>query len=541
MGLLATGPAHTDSDTPTPETEALFLRGFELHKRGKLAEAEQLYAEVTRRDPQAAEAVHFLGLIAIQAGRPGEAVDLITRAIALRGDVAAMHSNRAVALAALGRLPEAADDYATAAMLQPDLVQAHVGLGDALNGQARYDEALVAYDQAIALQPGNANAHMGLGNVQRGLGRFDDALASYDRAVALNPASPAAFYNRGNLLVLLRRLDAAIASFGAVLDLQPSFALAHHACAVARLQDGQFETGFAEYEWRKQCADFQDARYALTPVPTPGTDLSGKILFVYPERFLGDMIQFCRYVRAAESGGAKVVLAAREALHGLLRSLSPTVELLPETATPAQFDYACALMSLPLAFGATAETCAPPGPYLSAEPARVQRWKSRVGEEGFKIGVCWQGSTLAYSAALKRSFPLAALQGVGRLPGVRLISLQQHDGLDQLTDLPAGLVVETLGEDFDAGPDAFLDAAAVIASCDLVITADTSIAHLAGALGARTWVALPFQAEWRWMLDRDDCPWYPTLRLFRQKAPDNWRGVFAGIETALAKERTDHA
>jgi hypothetical protein len=238
----------------------------------------------------------------------------------------------------------------------------------------------------------------------------------------------------------------------------------------------------------------------------------------------------------AQARGAKVVLAAPVSLHALLRTLGPGIELLPRDAQPASFDYHCALLSLPLAFGTTTETIPAEIAYLGAEPARVTSWKSRLGGEGFKVGVCWQGSTQAYAAPMQRSFPLAELRRVAQIPGVRLISLQKHDGLDQLAALPAGMAVETLGEDFDAGPDAFLDAAAVMASCDLVISADTATAHLAGALGVPTWIALPFVPDWRWLLDRSDSPWYPSVRLFRQGAQGDWPGVFAEIETALAAE-----
>jgi hypothetical protein len=190
-------------------------------------------------------------------------------------------------------------------------------------------------------------------------------------------------------------------------------------------------------------------------------------------------------------------------------------------------------MSLPLAFGTDGTSIPGEVPYLRAEPDRAARWRERVGERGFKIGICWQGRPGKEDRG--RSFPLAALAGVARLAGVRLISLHQGDGSAQLSGLPAGMRVETLGEDFDAGPDAFLDTAAVMTLCDLVVTSDTAIAHLAGALGITTWLALMALPDWRWLLDRSDTPWYPTMRLFRQKTRGEWEPVFREIEDEVRR------
>jgi len=198
------------------------------------------------------------------------------------------------------------------------------------------------------------------------------------------------------------------------------------------------------------------------------------------------------------------------------------------------FDYHCSLLSLPLAFQTNLDTIPCEVPYLAARDELILKWKARIGEGGLRIGICWQGSLARVDSG--RSFPLRAFEGLSRIPGVRLISLHRGAGEAQLRDMPAGMSVETLGDDFDAGPDAFLDAAAAMRCCDLVITSDTAIAHLAGALGVKTWVALRQVPDWRWMMDRADSPWYPTLRLFRQPSHDDWRGVFAQMEQSLLQE-----
>jgi hypothetical protein len=244
------------------------------------------------------------------------------------------------------------------------------------------------------------------------------------------------------------------------------------------------------------------------------------------------MLQFCRYAVLAERAGARVLLGAPEAMHAILRTMSPTVALVPEDATP-QADFWSALMSLPAGFRTTLQTTPWAPRYLAADPARTGRWRARIGGEGFRIGIAWQSRENPPSAHLRRSFPLAAAAPLAAIPGVRLISLQKFNGLDQLHDLPAGMRVETLGEAFDPGPDLFLDTAAAMQSCDLVVSPDTSVAHLAGALGVETWLGLLHVPDWRWLHGVARTPWYPSVRLFRQPAWGDWDSVFRAMAAAL--------
>ena len=250
------------------------------------------------------------------------------------------------------------------------------------------------------------------------------------------------------------------------------------------------------------------------------------------EQGLGDTLQFCRYVCLLERAGAKVLFAPQKSLRRLMRSLSATVEIVDEADPALAFDVHCPLLSLPLAFKTDLASIPGKSPYLGVEDGLVERWRERIGRHGFKIGICWQGATSKIDAG--RSFPLAALHPIARLPGVRLISLHKGAGEAQLQSLPEGMTVETLGADFDAGPDAFLDSAAVMKNLDLVISSDTAIAHLAGALAVPVWIALKHVPDWRWMLDRADSPWYPTARLFRQRVRDDWSDVFVEIEKELS-------
>lgn len=498
---MSAGPG----DAPPDGVEGLLQRAADLHNQGQLEAAGRLYAQCARRAAHVqATSLYLMGRIAGQSGRPQEGVALIERAIGIDSTRPEFHRDLAKQLATLGQL----------------------------------DAALARADEAIRLQPQDAETHCDRGVTLANLERFDEAIASYDRAAALDPQQAETYNNRGLTLHLMGRPMAAIADFDRAIALNPDMPMAHYNCGRSLLLTGRIDAGLREFEWRTRCPTLAGYRPLPRPVWLGGEPLEGRTIFVYPELFAGDLIQFCRYAPMLEARGARVILAAPDRMHRLLRGLSPTIELVAADANPTDIDidFHCPLFSLPLALGTTLESIPARTPYLAAEPDRVERWRRVIGEQGFRIGICWQGSTLPYATRLQRSFPLTQFAAIARRPGVRLISLQRHDGLDQLSRLPAGMAVETLGEDFDAGPDAFLDAAAAMASLDLVISVDTSIAHLAGALARPTWVPLPYLPDWRWMLDRADSPWYPSLRLFRQDSPGDWPGAFSKVEAALALE-----
>lgn len=549
----------------------LIQQGGELYQAGQFGRAEKVLTDVMGLDPVNANALYILALIAFRRQNTARGLKLVSQALELRPDIAAMYNSRAAMQASLGRFDQAIEDLDQAIARTPDVAGYHVTradllgkvqrpdeavegyrkaltlqsdaethnrLGAALHAALRSDEAVTAYEAAVAMGPDNATAHMGLGNALYALGQFERAFSCFETAVRLEPANANGHYNLGSACRVLGRSDQALASFDAAIALKPDFAVAHHNRAIMLLQIGELAAGFEAFEWRKKCPGFDDPRYGQRRQWLKSEPLAGKTLFVYPEYFKGDLIQFCRYVRLAEEKGAHVIMAAPASMHRLLRTLSPTLELVPLDAAPRNFDYQTALLSLPHAFRGSLDHIPSADAYLQAEPQRIETWRARIGESGFRIGIAWQGSTLPYSTPLQRSFPLAAFQDIARMAGVRLISLQKHEGVDQLSSLPAGMRVETLGDDFDTGEAAFLDTAAAMACCDLVITLDTSIAHLAGALGVRTWVALPFIADWRWLAERSDSPWYPSMRLFRQCARNDWDGVFADMKAALEAERS---
>jgi hypothetical protein len=294
---------------------------------------------------------------------------------------------------------------------------------------------------------------------------------------------------------------------------------------------GRFDRGWELFEWRSRLPEAPKIHRYAQPAWDGTQDIHGKTLFVYVDQGLGDTIQFARFAKLAQMRGARVVMSVQSTLCRLLSTLGSTIEILGHTEAPAAFDHHCPLASLPGAFKTVVETIPAEARYLRAEPERVAAWRDRLSSPGFKIGVSWQGSTI--KTGVGRSFPLQALRQVAAIPEVRLISLQQGTGLEQLHSLAAAITVETLGEDFDAGSDAFVDTAAVMECLDLIITCDTSIAHVAGALGRPTWVVLKRVPDWRWMLHRADNPWYPSVEVFRQTVDGRWDDVFERIYRQL--------
>ncbi|HEY2009178.1 MAG TPA: tetratricopeptide repeat-containing glycosyltransferase family protein [Rhizomicrobium sp.] len=534
---------------------------FSLHQQGRLREAEAAYQALLRRDPRDVRALHLLGLLTAQRGELARGADLIMHALrinpdrflahrdlgnvllqsgrfadalasydnalALKPDQAEILDSRGTALRMLNRLEEAVASHDRALALNPQLVLAHTNRGSALAGLNRFADALESFDRAIALDGTSALAHSNRGNALHKLERFEEALESHDRAVALAPALAHVHLSRGQTLAELGRIHEALEAYDKALSLDPQSAEAQFDRATTLLILGRFREGWQAYEGRRRRVTTDAFHAQGRPQWTGRQDIAGKTLFIEGEQGLGDMIQFCRYARLCADKGAHVILTARESQLRLIESLDPRIEVRPQASPPAEFDYHVPLMSLPLAFNVPEDGFTAATPYLRAEPRRVERWRQRLGSEGLKIGICWQGGP----ANPARSFPLAALAPIALHRGVRLISLQKGKGSEQLA--AASIPVEAPGEGYDAGPDAFLDAAAVIEAVDLVISCDTAIAHLAGALARPVWVALKFAPDWRYMTGRDDSPWYPTMRLFRQQQRGDWQSVFAKMAAAL--------
>jgi Tetratricopeptide repeat len=443
--------------------------------------------------------------------------------------------DQAVALHGQGRLAEAERLYRQLVASEPDNVILLINWGHALNGLHQFAPALAAYDRALALDSSHIFLHLVRGDVLQWLLRYEEALQSYNHFQGHAPDHAEAWNSRGLALQNLGRLEEALQSYRHAEALDPHLAAARLNRGLCHLLMQDFGQGLPIYEWRKRMPQPMEARTYPQPLWTGAEDIGGRVLFAYVEQGFGDTIQFYRYVTFALARGARVILSVPDRLVALLKNAAPAVELIGSGEPPARFDFHIPLASIALAAGMRADTIPASDRYLTAEPDRAARWKARLGSHGFRIGISWQGNENMRGLEGK-SFPLAALAGIAGLPDVRLISLQKGDGNKQLGHLPAGMTVETY--DFDEGPDAFLDSAAMIEACDLVITADTAPAHLAGALGVPTWVALKHVPDWRWFLGRNDSPWYPSVLLFRQTAMGDWDSVFAAMAAELISRKS---
>jgi tetratricopeptide (TPR) repeat protein len=543
--------------------DALYLLGIIAGQAGKTQEATELLSRALSVNPNSADVYYNRGVALGELKRLAEALQSYERAIALKPDYADAHYNRGVVLGELGRSAEALESYERAIALKPDYPEAYNNRGVALSSLQRHAEALASYERAIELKPGYASAHNNLGNVLGDLERRPEALACFERAIALRPDYTEAYNNRGIVLSDLERHAEALASFERAIALKPDYAEAHYNCAntlrdlhrhaeaVAsyeralalkpdyasahwnladcRLLLGDFARGWEEYEWRwkleqrkKGRRDFQQPLWLGAP------SVEGRTMLLHSERGLGDTLLFCRYAKEVAALGAKVVLEVQPPLVQLLADLEGVNEIVSNGAPLPTFDYHCPLMSLPLAFRTDLSSIPASIPYIRSDPARVAAWRAKLGKKSkSRVGLVWSGS-----AALKNDKRSMALSEM--LPLVRdwaeWVSLQKEVPEADIALLASRADLRHVGGELRD----FADTAALVELMDVVVTVDTSVANLAGAMGKAAWILLPFNPhDWRWMLDRADSPWYPTARLIRQSATGDWAGVIRRVNDEL--------
>ena len=519
-------------DGKPDDPQCLRLLAIIDNQRGNCAEALGLIESATRLAPNDAQAFNTRGNILRKLSRPEDALASYDKAVMLSPGYAKAFVNRGTLLHEFGRFEEGLESLAKAIALDPTDASAFNNHGSILKAMNRLDEAVKDYDTAIALKPDYSDALKNRGTALHELSRCEEALASYDEALAVRPDYPEALNNRASVLLELGRTEEALASWDAAIALKPNFANAQLNRGMAYLSVGRFEEGWAGFEWRWRANGRPQQPPGVSAPLWRGEDLNSRHILVWAEQGLGDTIQFCRYLPLLAERGAKVTFLAPTKLVRLLRALSGDATIVSGIPKDESFDFHCPLLGLPFRFGTKLGSIPTEIPYLSAEEERIAPWKRRLGEGGFAIGIAWQGNA-ERRVDRERSIPLAAFLPLITMPGVRVISLQKQGGIDQIAKLPGGAHVETLGDAFDSGPDAFLDSAAVMTSLDLIISSDTSIAHLAGALGRPTWVALKRTPDWRWLQDEVTSPWYPTMRLFRQNNCGDWTDVFARIADRL--------
>jgi tetratricopeptide (TPR) repeat protein len=519
--VLRLQPGHAD---------ALARLGLLLAEQGDLDEAVAFLRQAARARPADPTARHNLGVALAQQGKPQEAAQELEEAIRLRPDYAEAYYNLGNVLQALNRRDDAAGRYREALRLRPGYGEAYNNLGLLLTEAGRHGEALVYLQQAVRLRPQAAEGHNNLGLAYAGLGRFDEAERCYQEALRLSPGYVEGHNNLGSAFKERGRLEEALACYQVALWHDPQSASTRYNRSLALLQGGQWEEGWREYEWR-----WKRRQTPPRPFRQPrwdGGPLEGKTALLWCEQGLGDAVHFVRYAPLVKAKGGRVVLECPGFLLPLFSTCPGVDQLVAEGSEPPPFDVQAPLLSLPLLLGTTPESVPADVPYLSAEPERVEKWRVRLEAlPGFKVGVVWQGNP-HFSWDRWRSIPLACFAPLAAVEGVRLVSLQKGPGAEQVAALKGRFPVEEL-EGLDAEGGAFLDTAAVMKCLDLLVAADTAAAHLAGALGVPAWVALSAVADWRWMIGREDTPWYPSMRLFRQTTLGDWAEVFGRMAEAL--------
>jgi tetratricopeptide (TPR) repeat protein len=486
----------TDARLASVHAQAHFNLGVVVAQQGKIDEAISHYRQAQRLNPESVETHNNLANVLRQRGQVDEAMSCYRQALRCRPDSAETYNNLGIALTELGKFDEATSCYRDALRINPHSAEANNNLGEALKRMGRLEEAIDFFHQALRVNPHFAEAHNSLGDAQKQLGQFDEALSSFERAIQLNASFAGAQWNRALMWLLL----------------------------------GDFQRGWPAYEWRWTQPTFE-RRHAHRPL-WDGMPFPGRALLLHAEQGLGDTLLLIRYVSHVcrqRKLGSSIIVECQPALCRLLANLPGVDQLVAIDAPLPHFDLQVPLASLPGILAISPAATAATVPYLSADSKLMDHWKRKLRSvRGFKVGIAWQGNP-SYGHDRQRSIALTHFAELAKIEGIHLVSLQKGPGTEQLHSFPAAIhVIE-----FDEASGPFMDTAAIMKSIDLVIASDSAVAHLAGALAVPVWVALPAVPDWRWLLKREDSPWYPTMRLFRQPRVGNWDDVFERIAVEL--------
>lgn len=509
--------------------DILSVKGRTLVELGRPKEALASFNEAIAARPDSVEALYNSAVALERLGRAEEAMQRCDRVLKLDPRHAKAHATRGNALLHLKRYEEALADYARALDIEPGAVDVLCNQGTALRQLERHDAALQCYDAALAANAQFAEAWSNRGNVLQDLHHYDDALASFERALALDPKYATAWFNRGSVFLEMLRFDDALASFDQAIAFDPNYVDAHFAQGFIHLRNGDFARGWPKYEWRLRDPKSEHRDRAFARPRWTGTEsLDGRTILIHAEQGFGDTIQFCRYAERLADAGARVVLEVQPALRSLLASLRGPVQVVARGEPLPAHDFHCPLLSLPFAFQTDAATIPGKTPYLHADPGQVRDWEDRLGaRRSLRVGLAWSGNP-EHRNDRNRSIALAELMPLLDLD-VEWISLQKV-----VHARDAALLERAPIDSFDVELRDFSDTAALIRSLDLVVSVDTAVAHLAGALGCPVWILVTHLSEWRWMSERNDSPWYPGARLFRQPAAGRWPDVIDAVRAEIA-------
>jgi len=507
----------------------LFQSAIKLHQSGQIVPAIPLYRQILALDSRHGDANHLLGLALHQTGHDDEAIPLFNRALMIMPDNAACLGNFGELWRKQKNYKKAMECYEKLLVLTPNDNQIRELWGEALIKLERYEEAVAYFQKQIDAGKDNADTWWSMSEILRMMDRVEESVQASLKATQMNPNSEGAWHSLGWNLIKIGKVRESIPCFNRAIALKPDRALLYWRRAWALMLLGQYEQAWADYEarWYDEDLQLKDRR----PFPGPlwqGQDLTGKTLFIHLEQGIGDTFQFMRYLPMVQARGGKLVVEAHSNFFSLIVRSFPGIEFRHEPVLVPQYDYHLPLLSLPHVFATTLATVPAKVPYLVPDREKVEAWRQRLaGEAGLKVGIAWAGSPM-HKNDRQRSIRLQCLAPLAQVAGVQFVSLQKGPGAEQLAQTPDFKMLDWTEElnDWD-------DTAALVSALDLVIAVDTSVAHLAGALARSTWTLLPFAPDFRWMIDRDDTPWYPTMRLFRQPALRDWESVVQTVAQSL--------
>jgi tetratricopeptide (TPR) repeat protein len=504
--------------------------GVVLRDQGKPEEAVTCFQKAIQLNPGNANAYHNLGHALNDLGRREGSIPCYQKAIFCNPSNSAHYKSLGNALRETGKLDESLEVLSRALERFPDDPEAYYNLGASLKAKGRLEEAEQCYQKAIVLNPGLPETYYNLGNVFKEMGKLDEACQQFYQSLKLNPKFAETYNNLGMIYKEKGELDYALKMFNTASEVKPGFAEAHWNKGLTILLTGNFLEGWEGYEWRWEKPDYKRYKRKFIAPLWQGEDLFEKRILLHAEQGYGDTLQMIRYASLVADRGARVFVECPQELLTLLAGTPGVGLVLGRGESFPEFDFHCPLMSLPKAFGTTLETIPQTVPYIIANPALIKIWKARVDAkgEGFRVGLVWAGNP-EHLNDRNRSCSSETLSLLAQVKDVQFYSLQIGGaGKETTGTTPSFGMIDLTGLIRN-----FSDTAALIENLDLVISVDTAVAHLSGALGRMIWTMLPFSPDWRWLLGRGDSPWYPTMRLYRQPEPGNWKEVVKKVKDDL--------
>jgi len=527
--------------------EAAFDAANMLYNADRAEEALVFYKQALNLNDSHAEVYYNYGLCLLRLEKFDEAYVAFAQAAKRNPHYIKTYVQMANIYVTKKDYAHALEIYEAALKINPDSFDLYYRMGSVLRSLEQYTQAVKAFEKALEMQPNNPYPILELANTLHMVDDYERSLELYRKALELKPDCAEALYNLGYTLKKCgdikkahKYFEEALEVHARVLEMRPDYPLAHFSHSLSNLTLGKFEEGWPEYEYRWQSYNEKPKEF---PQPVwSGQDLNGKRILIYAEQGFGDTFQFIRYGKLLKERGAYVIAQTQHQLKDIISQCQYLDEVLSDREQLPPFDYHIALMSIPMVVNTTLETVPNEIPYLNAKEELTKLWKEKLSsDKKFKVGICWQGNKQYRTVFLKKevaskAMRLETFEPIASVPGVSVYSLQKINGVEQLEDISKTMEIHTFGPDLDEASGRFMDTAAIMKNLDLVITVDTSIGHLAAGLGAEVWVLLPYPADWRWMLDRDDTPWYPNMRLFRQPERGDWDSVLTRVVQELQEK-----